>query len=117
MELGITITIVLACILMEAFFSGCEIGMIAINDDSVAPILLQAKRCRQVDAKLREPLAEAVGKLDEISLKRTRLSGLHGVGLVVLSWFVQDVQKRQPIGDAIDCFTQHRRDRGACERQ
>jgi len=31
MEFGITITIVLACILMEAFFSGCEIGMIAIN--------------------------------------------------------------------------------------
>ena len=31
MELAITITIVFACILMEAFFSGCEIGMIAIN--------------------------------------------------------------------------------------
>lgn len=31
MELGITIAIVLACILTEAFFSGCEIGMIAIN--------------------------------------------------------------------------------------
>lgn len=31
MELGITIAIVLACILAEAFFSGCEIGMIAIN--------------------------------------------------------------------------------------
>ncbi len=31
MELGITITIVLACIMMEAFFSGCEIGMIAVN--------------------------------------------------------------------------------------
>ena len=31
MELGITIAIVVACILVEAFFSGCEIGMIAIN--------------------------------------------------------------------------------------
>ncbi len=31
MELGTTIIIVLACILIEAFFSGCEIGMIAIN--------------------------------------------------------------------------------------
>lgn len=31
MDLGTTITLVLVCILVEAFFSGCEIGMISIN--------------------------------------------------------------------------------------
>ena len=31
MELGTTLTIVFVCILVEAFFSGCEIGMISIN--------------------------------------------------------------------------------------
>lgn len=31
MELGLTLILVFACILIEAFFSGCEIGMIAIN--------------------------------------------------------------------------------------
>lgn len=31
MELGITLILVSVCILVEAFFSGCEIGMIAIN--------------------------------------------------------------------------------------
>ncbi len=31
MELGIALGLVFACILMEAFFSGCEIGMIAVN--------------------------------------------------------------------------------------
>ena len=31
MELSTTIIIVIACILIEAFFSGCEIGMISIN--------------------------------------------------------------------------------------
>ncbi len=31
MDLGTTVTLVLVCILVEAFFSGCEIGMISIN--------------------------------------------------------------------------------------
>ena len=31
MELGPTLLLVFSCILMEAFFSGCEIGMIAVN--------------------------------------------------------------------------------------
>ncbi len=31
MELGTTLIIVFVCILVEAFFSGCEIGMISIN--------------------------------------------------------------------------------------
>lgn len=31
MELGPTLLLVFACILLEAFFSGCEIGMIAVN--------------------------------------------------------------------------------------
>ena len=31
MDLGTTIILVLVCILIEAFFSGCEIGMISIN--------------------------------------------------------------------------------------
>ena len=31
MELGTTLIIVFVCILIEAFFSGCEIGMISIN--------------------------------------------------------------------------------------
>ena len=31
MELGTTLIIVFVCIMMEAFFSGCEIGMISIN--------------------------------------------------------------------------------------
>ncbi len=31
MDLGTTVTLVLGCILVEAFFSGCEIGMISIN--------------------------------------------------------------------------------------
>ncbi|MDH5762141.1 MAG: hemolysin family protein [Nitrospinota bacterium] len=31
MELGTTLILVLICILVEAFFSGCEIGMISIN--------------------------------------------------------------------------------------
>ena len=31
MDLGTTVTLVFVCILVEAFFSGCEIGMISIN--------------------------------------------------------------------------------------
>ena len=31
MELSTTLIIVFVCILVEAFFSGCEIGMISIN--------------------------------------------------------------------------------------
>ena len=91
--------------------------MIAVHDDPLAAILLQAKRRRQVDPQLGEPFAQPIGKLGEVTLKRTRLGCLHGLTLVDLFLFVQGVEKRQAFRGTVDDPLQDRRDSSAGERQ
>jgi len=52
MELGPTLLLVFACILLEAFFSGCEIGMIAVNRFKMEQLAAEGQTSAKMILKL-----------------------------------------------------------------